>query len=137
MFIPHINEFRPPNGRPVKYPIGHLKIGESIFLPGVTTRQISGVKRNHHPKLFDVCAVEENGARGVRVTRVLHYTPKKPTGRPANSPFWQLNVGDSIFVAGKNASSARDGYRHITGMKFKSKTVKRGGQIGTRIWRIA
>jgi hypothetical protein len=69
MFMVPRGHFAPPLGRPVKYPIGFLAVGESIFLPGVTHRQINNCRPPHRPKKFKVRTVVRGGLIGVRVWR--------------------------------------------------------------------
>lgn len=63
-------EYAPPLGRPVKYPIGFLRVGESLFFPGVTHRLINNVRPIHRPKKFRVRSVVSRGMQGVRVWRI-------------------------------------------------------------------
>lgn len=70
MFMVPRGEFAPPRGRPVKYPIGYLRVGESIFFPGVTHRQINNCRPIHRPKRFKVRTKVWNGVVGVRVWRI-------------------------------------------------------------------
>ena len=59
--------FAPPLGRPVKYPLHFLNVGESLFFPAVTHRQINNVRPIHRPKKFRVRSVVSSGVQGVRV----------------------------------------------------------------------
>lgn len=64
-------EYAPPLGRPVKYPLGILDVGESLFLSGVTHRLINNVRRIHRPKRFKVRTLVKGGIQGVRVWRIV------------------------------------------------------------------
>jgi hypothetical protein len=70
MFKVPRGEYAPPLGRPVKYPIGTLAVGESMFFAGVTHRLINNVRPVHRPKRFKVRTVVRAGVQGVRVWRI-------------------------------------------------------------------
>lgn len=58
-----------PRG-PVKYPLADMKVGDSFFIPGKNSQQISGSFAINRPKKFSVRQREENGVKGVRVWRI-------------------------------------------------------------------
>lgn len=55
-------------GRPRKYPLADLKVGESFFAPG-KRREDFGLS-SHLPKKFTTRLVTEKRVRGTRVWRV-------------------------------------------------------------------
>lgn len=60
---------RPP-GRPAKYPLRKLALGESIFLPGVCGSQIAKRFYNFKPLRFKARTVVSGGVTGARVWRI-------------------------------------------------------------------
>lgn len=62
----------PPVGRRRVWPFAEMKVGESIFFPGITLLKATGASssaRNHHGFEFAHRTVIEGGAKGVRVWR--------------------------------------------------------------------
>lgn len=58
-------------GRPPKYPLRTLAVGESVFLPGVTQKKINKVRKVYVPMKFTCRAVVKNGEHGIRVWRTI------------------------------------------------------------------
>lgn len=64
--------------------------------------------------------------------------PPRPRkgGRPVNSVFRQMEIGDSVFMDKPTARAAGGYYGRVareTGWKFTARTV----EGGVRVWRIA
>ena len=53
-------------GRPPKYPLRSLAVGESVFLPGVTEKKINKVRKVYEPMKFRV----KTFANGARIWRI-------------------------------------------------------------------
>lgn len=59
-------------------------------------------------------------------------------GRPPNSPFRQMAVGDSMFIPGRTTPSIKGRVHHLKpAMRFRFRQVMLRGERGTRVWRIA
>lgn len=129
-------DFAPPLGRPVKYPIGFLNVGESLFFPGVTHRHINSVRRVHRPRKFRVRTVIESGLKGVRVWRVDEVTPYRE-GRPPVYPFRTMAIGESILIRGRNARQIGKIWWRYRPLRFTAKTIIVSGVLSVRVWRIA
>lgn len=52
-----------------KYPFGDMNIGDSCFIAGSTSGQMSSRVSYYRPKKFTIRTVIENGVNGVRVWR--------------------------------------------------------------------
>jgi hypothetical protein len=57
-------------GRPPKYPLRSLAVGESVFIPGTTHRKINQVRPCYRPMKFKCRSVVSGGIPGVRVWRI-------------------------------------------------------------------
>ena len=57
-------------GRPPKYPFREIGVGDSIFLPGTTSRRMHWVRAAYKPMRFRFKQVVRGGVQGVRVWRV-------------------------------------------------------------------
>lgn len=57
-------------GRPPKYPLRSLEVGESMFIPGIDNNEIC--KRTHYfkPLRFRTRKVVSGGVEGIRVWRI-------------------------------------------------------------------
>jgi len=58
------------HGRPSKYPMNDLEIGQSFFVPNKTCMSFAGYRPRYKPKKFTVRSVIENGTKGIRVWRI-------------------------------------------------------------------
>jgi hypothetical protein len=137
MYMIPRGEFAPKRGRPPLYPIGILKIGESLFFPGVTAHKLRNVFRHHQQMEFERQNVTRDGLQGLLVTRVAERDPDRRRGPFPKYPLRRMNVGDSIFCPGEKASQMWHRWKSINEMKFKARTVIKGGVIGAKVWRIA
>lgn len=63
--------------------------------------------------------------------------PVNRRGPPPRYPVRHLAIGESAFFAGISANKIGNAVRHHKDMKFRCKTVVRGGVEGARVWRIA
>ncbi len=66
---------RPTQGRPYRYPLMDMKVGESVFLPGKTGGKLRNSVYHFNTKHQGRCQFitrnwEEDGVRGYRVWRV-------------------------------------------------------------------
>lgn len=57
-------------GRPPKYPLRQMRVGESVFLGGTTQLKINKVRKVYKPMKFRCRSVVSSGVVGVRVWRV-------------------------------------------------------------------
>lgn len=57
-------------------------------------------------------------------------------GRPPLHPFRTMEIGDSFFAPGKTPHGMQNCGREYRPMRFRCKTVVRGGIKGTRVWRV-
>ena len=64
-----IDDNVPMPTRPKKHPLGQLEIGQSYFVAGMPSNNVTGNFVYHRPKKFTVRTVTENGVNGVRVWR--------------------------------------------------------------------
>lgn len=133
--VPH-SEFTPKRGRPVKYPIAYLRVGESLFFPGVTAHKMRSTFRAYQALEFERKAARRKGVRGVLVTRVAERDPDRRRGPVPKFPLRNMQVGESIFCPGETATGMWNMYAKLSPKKFKCRTVMKGGQIGARVWRI-
>lgn len=77
--LPHYTEFADNRGRgrPPKYPLRSLKVGESTFLPGAIRQNVNKAICNLRvqtpitPIKFRCRTVCKGGITGVRVTRIV------------------------------------------------------------------
>ena len=60
----------PRFGRPPKYPLRTLAIGDTVFLPNTTQRKINKVRSVYAPMKFKCRDVVSGGVRGTRVWRI-------------------------------------------------------------------
>lgn len=61
---------RKPPGRPPKYPLRQLAVGESFFVPGIHVNDICKRTYAFKPLRFRSRTVVRNGVQGVRVWRI-------------------------------------------------------------------
>lgn len=137
MYMVPNSEFSPKRGRPVKYPIAYLNVGESLFFPGVTAHKMRSTFRAYQTLEFERKAARRDGIRGVLVTRVAERDPDRRRGPVPRYPFRAMEVGESIFCRGETAAEVWSMYANLKPKKFKSRTVMKGGEIGARVWRTA
>ncbi len=57
-------------GRPPKYPLRQMRVGESVFLGGTTQLKINKVRKVYKPMKFKCRSVVSGGVQGVRVWRM-------------------------------------------------------------------
>lgn len=57
-------------GRPPKYPLRELAIGESVFFPGSETELVGKRARTYKPLKFKCRTVVSGGIKGTRVWRI-------------------------------------------------------------------
>ena len=57
-------------GRPLKYPLGKLAVGDAMFFPGATSDHIHSRAPDYRPMRFRARAMVVKGERGVKVWRV-------------------------------------------------------------------
>lgn len=57
-------------GRPPKYPVKALRVGESMFFPEAKTDLVGKAARNHKPLRFKCRTVVSGGIKGTRVWRI-------------------------------------------------------------------
>lgn len=57
-------------GRPAKYPLREMALGETVFVPGATQSKINKVRSIYKPMKFRVRAVVSGGVEGVRIWRI-------------------------------------------------------------------
>lgn len=57
-------------GRPPKYPVKTLAVGETMFFAGVSSKKIGKCVRKHKPLRFKCRSVVKGGIQGVRVERI-------------------------------------------------------------------
>lgn len=62
---------------------------------------------------------------------------KPRTGRPPKYPLRTLDVGESIFIPGATQKKINKVRKVYVPMKFRCRTLVKGGMEGTRVWRIA
>lgn len=58
-------------GRPAKYPLASLSVGETVFLPDTETRLVGKAAQTRRPMQFKCKAVVKGGVKGVRVRRIV------------------------------------------------------------------
>lgn len=65
--------------------------------------------------------------------------PKRSSGKKRTSVFWEMEVGDSVFLPNKKQNVVTAGlYRLSTkGRKFATRIWEQDGQTGVRVWRTA
>lgn len=57
-------------GRPAKYPLRTLDVGDTVFIPGVTQAKINKVRKVYKPMKFKCRQVVSGGIEGTRVWRI-------------------------------------------------------------------
>lgn len=57
-------------GRPPKYPLRKLRVGESFFVPGIDVNEICKRTYSFKPLRFKSRTVVNGGVKGVRVWRI-------------------------------------------------------------------
>lgn len=58
------------NGRPPKYPLRQMNLGDSILIPGVTQKKINKVRKVYAPMKFRIRTVMAGGIKSARVERI-------------------------------------------------------------------
>jgi hypothetical protein len=59
-----------PRGRPIKYRVKHLKVGQSVFFPGVPARKLRASIRRYRPMKFETRTVIKGGVKHTKVSRI-------------------------------------------------------------------
>lgn len=136
MYMIPRGEFAPKRGRPVKYPIAYLRVGESLFFPGVTAHQMRSTFRVYQNLEFERETTTRDGVAGVLVTRVAERDPDRLRGPMPKFPLRKMQIGESIFCPGHTARRMWNMCAGLRPMKFKCRTVVKGSQIGARVWRV-
>jgi hypothetical protein len=76
---------------------------------------------------------KENG-----MLKIDKNVPKPPVSRGNRKyPFSQMEIGDSIFIAGKRSSGVPSLFPRHGAKKFSVRTVTENGVKGVRVWRDA
>lgn len=57
-------------GRPPKYPLRQMNLGDSILIPGVTQKKINKVRKVYAPMKFRIRTVMTGGVKSARVERI-------------------------------------------------------------------
>ena len=65
----HYADNRGP-GRPAKWPLRRMDVGESIFIPGVNANRVCKRLSNFKPLRFKTRTVVSGGVMGARVWRI-------------------------------------------------------------------
>lgn len=58
-------------------------------------------------------------------------------GRPARWPLRKLDIGESLFIPGMDANRVCKDLYYFKPLKFKTRTVVKGGVMGVRVERLA
>jgi hypothetical protein len=59
-----------PRGRPIKYRVKHLKVGQSVFFPGVPARKLRSSIRRYRPMKFETRTIRKGGIMQTKVRRI-------------------------------------------------------------------
>ncbi len=59
-----------PRGRPIKYRVKHLKVGQSVFFPGVPARKLRAAIRRYRPMKFETRTLRKGGIEQTKLTRI-------------------------------------------------------------------
>jgi len=57
-------------GRPPKYPLRKMAVGESVFLPDAVAIRVEKARQRVKPLRFKIRSVVSDGVRGVKVWRI-------------------------------------------------------------------
>lgn len=63
-------EARRGPGRPPKYPLGTMEVGDTVYIPHATQRLINKLRSHYAPMKFKAKTLSRNGEIGVRVWRI-------------------------------------------------------------------
>ena len=133
----HFFDVPPRTGRQLKYPLKFMNLGDSVFLPGVTYRDLNGVRYKHAPKIFMIRTVVECGVKGVRVSCVEKLDPFfNASGRPPKYPFRTMEVGETVLIPGKTPRELSQLWTKLRPRRFTAKTVIIRGEKFARVQRI-
>lgn len=58
------------NGRPPKYPLRQMNVGDCILIAGTTQKKINKVRKVYAPMKFRVWTVMAGGVKSARVERI-------------------------------------------------------------------
>lgn len=66
----HFFDTPAPKGRPPKYPVRNLAVGETTYFPGVSAYRVAASIRQHKPLKFECTTIVKAGMVHAKVTRI-------------------------------------------------------------------